>query len=40
MLNAKKYGGDRDQHAAHGDELALALPAHRVPRKNPASAAE
>src|SRR5229473_2655844 len=40
MLKAKKYGGDGDQHAAHGDELALALPAHCGSRKNPGSARE
>src|SRR5258708_31462948 len=40
MLDAKKYSGDRDQHTAHSYELALALPAHRVSRKNPASARE
>src|SRR5712671_5027960 len=40
MLDAKKYSGNRDQYAAHSYELALALPAHRVSRKNPASARE
>src|SRR5580700_10978206 len=40
MLNAIKYGGDRDQHAAHGYEPASARPAHGVSRKNPASAPE
>src|SRR6266851_1836064 len=34
MLSAKKKSGDRDQHAAQGYELAFALPAHRVSRKN------
>src|SRR5712671_2492867 len=40
MLNAKKYSGNRDQYAAHSYELALALPAHRVSREDPASARE
>src|SRR6266478_8545093 len=38
VLSAKKYSSDRDQHAAHGNELAFALRAHRVSGKNPASA--
>ena len=40
MLDAKKYSGNRDQYAAHRYEPALALPAHRVSRKNPPSARE
>src|SRR5216683_2579583 len=40
MLNAKKYGGDGDQHAAHSDELALAWSLHCVCGKKPASARE
>src|ERR1700693_685082 len=40
MLNAKKYRGYSDQHAAHSDELAFGWPAHRVSRKSPSSARE
>ena len=40
VLSAKKYSGNRDQHAAYGYELAFALPAHRNSRENPASPRE
>jgi len=34
MLSAEKDGGDRDQHAAHGDEILArrTRSAHRNPR--------